>query len=29
MLSDLHRKDSTHYNTGRLEVRKYTEELQY
>jgi len=28
MLSDLHHKDGTHYNTGRLEVRKYTGEFQ-
>jgi len=29
MLSDLHHKDGTHYSTGRLEVSKYTCEIQY
>jgi hypothetical protein len=29
MLSDLQHKDGTHYSTGRLEVRKYTCEIQY
>jgi len=28
MLSDMHHKDGTHCNTGRLEVREYTGELQ-
>ena len=29
VLSDLHHKDNSHYNTGRLEVREYTGEFQY
>jgi hypothetical protein len=28
MLSDMHHKDGTRYNTGRFEVRKYTGEFQ-
>ena len=28
MLSEMQHKDATHYNTGRLEVRKYPGEFQ-
>jgi hypothetical protein len=28
ILSNVHHKDGTHYGAGRLEVRKYTGEIQ-